>query len=370
MKRSLDKIQISGFKSIRQLDEFPLGNLNILVGANGAGKSNFIDYFRMLRAMAEGNLQGFITKKGGADSFFYNGPKETKQINSHLVFGENQYRFILEPSADGLMVKSEEVFWEGKGRWDYEGGGGSESHLPNWKDMKSQWGPWPSVEAYVYNAVSNWTVYHFHDTSFTAPMRREQPLRDNRALNPDASNIAAYLLYLQKNSTQRYDRIKESIKLVAPFFDDFSLEPEKKGENELIRLEWRQKSSSFPFQPWDFSDGTLRFICLATTLLQPSICAPSTVLIDEPELGLHPFALDVLAGLIREASENTQLIISTQSVSLLNHFAPSEIIIVDRDSGASTFKHLVESDYDTWLEEYSLGELWQKNVFEGGPRYE
>ncbi|MBN1845639.1 MAG: AAA family ATPase [Sedimentisphaerales bacterium] len=370
MKGPLDKIQLSGFKSIRQLEEFPLGNLNILVGCNGAGKSNFIDFFRMLRAMSEGNLTGFITKKGGADSFFYNGPNETRQIKSHLIFGKNQYRSILEPSAIGLMVKIEEVLWTGNNKWTCIGGGQNESRLPDFKNMKSSWGDWPSIEAHVYETVSSWSVYHFHDTSFTAPMRREQHLRDNRILNPEASNIAAYLFYLQRNHAQRYERIKESVKLVAPFFDDFLLEPETKGENELIRLEWRQRGSSFPFQPWDFSDGTLRFICLATLLLQPSLQLPSTVLIDEPELGLHPFALDVLAGLMREASESTQLIVSTQSASLLNHFTPSEVIVVDRESGASTFKHLEESDFASWLEEYSLGELWQKNVFEGGPRHE
>ncbi|MFA7013683.1 MAG: AAA family ATPase, partial [Desulfobacterales bacterium] len=126
--------------------------------------------------------------------------------------------------------------------------------------------------------------------------------------------------------------------------------------------------SSFPFQPWQLSDGTIRFICLAAALLQPS--PPATVVIDEPELGLHPFALDVLAGLFRDASERTQLVVSTQSAGLLNHFEPDDVIVVDRELGASRFRRLDASSLAAWLEDFSLGELWQKNVFDGGPSHE
>ena len=156
--------------------------------------------------------------------------------------------------------------------------------------------------------------------------------------------------------------------MVVPFFDDFLLEPLKKGDEELLRLEWRQKGTTFPFQPYHFSDGTIRFICLATALLQPNL--PSTIVIDEPELGLHPYALDLLAELFRETSQRTQLIVSTQSAYLLNHFNPEETVVVDREEGASRFRRLEKEPLKAWLEEFALGELWQKNVLEGGPRYE
>jgi predicted ATPase len=367
MKYPLKKLSVNGFKSIRSLD-IELKNFNVLVGANGAGKSNFVDFFRMLRAMSEEGLQEFVLRKGGADGFFFEGPKQTPEVSAHLYFGENEYRFSLAPTSSGLMLKSEEIMYTPKGSWQYEGSAQLESGLKTWKDKASRWGPWKAAEAHVYEAVSNWIVYHFHDTSLTAPMRREQPVRDNRQFNSNASNVAAFLYNLRESYPQSFDRIRLTIQLVAPFFDEFLLGPELKGENEVIRLEWRQKGSSFPFQPWQFSDGTIRFICLATALLQPN--PPSTIVIDEPELGLHPFALDVLAGLMREAAERTQLVVSTQSVSLLNHFSPDDIIIVDRESGASTFHRLDEKSLASWLEEYSLGELWQKNVIDGGPRSE
>ncbi len=369
MAKSLDKISIEGFKSIRSLENLELSNINILVGANGAGKSNFVDFFRMLRAMAEGGLVSFVTKKGGADGFFFNGPKETQKIKAQLKFAQNEYRCTLEPTATNeLMIKDESILWTGGGGWKYKGGGKLESEINKWKDQRSPWGSYKGVEAYVYEAISSWVVYHFHDTSSSSPMRRDHSVRDWRELNPDASNIAAFLLKIKRSHKERYNRIIKTIQLIAPFLEDFILEPEQKGENELIRLEWRQKGSPYPFQPWHFSDGTIRFICLTTALLQPS--PPSTIVIDEPELGLHPFALDTLGGLLKDASERTQIIVSTQSASLLNHFDANEVIIVDREAGASRFRRLDPETLTEWLKDFSLGELWQKNIFSGGPSNE
>jgi predicted ATPase len=215
--------------------------------------------------------------------------------------------------------------------------------------------------------VASWTVYHFHDTSSTAPMRRDCSARDFRELRSDAGNIAAFLLRMREETRARYERIRETIQLVAPFLDDFVLEPQKKGESELVRLEWRQRGSTFPFQPWQFSDGTIRFICLATALLQPK--PPSTVVIDEPELGLHPYALEVLAQLLKESSQRTQLIASTQSAPLLNQFEPQHVVVVERVDGASHFRRLEPEPLAEWLKDFALGELLQKNIIEAGPTH-
>ncbi len=369
MPKPLNTISIQGFKSIQLIKDLKLENLNVLVGANGAGKSNFVDFFRMLRAMTEGGLTSFVTKKGGADGFFYNGLKETTYITAHLKFGENEYRFILEPTtSNNLMVKGESVLWTGGGTWTTYGGGILEAHIKDWKGKRSRRGNYPGPESYVYDSVSSWIVYHFHDTSYTASMRRHHSVRDRRELNHDASNIAAFLFFIKNYYPERYKRIIETIQFIAPFFDDFLLEPEQIGEDEVIRLEWRQKGSSYPFQPSHFSDGTIRFICLTTALLQPT--PPSTILIDEPELGLHPFALDVLAGMFKDASERTQIIVSTQSATLLNHFEANQVIVVDRQAGASRFRRLDQDLLAEWLKEFALGELWQKNIFDGGPSNE
>ena len=369
MGQPLDSLSLFGFKSIRELKDFKLGKLNLLVGANGSGKSNFVSFFRMLRAMSEERLVNFVTENGGADVFFGGGPKETPEIEAHLQFGFNEYCFSLAPTASvQLMLKRESTLYTQGGGWKHHPSGGTESQLKKWKERNSRWGKYPGAESYVYAAISSWMVYHFHDTSTTAGMRRDHSIRDWRELSPDASNIASFLYRLKSNTPEFFEEIRETVQIIAPFFDDFLLEPEKQGAHEVVRLEWRQKGSSYPFQPWQLSDGTIRFVCLATALLQPN--PPSTVIVDEPELGLHPFALDVLAGLMKSAAERTQLIISTQSASLLNYFDPTEVIVVDRESGSSRFRRLDAEPLAEWLKDFSLGELWQKNVFDGGPACE
>ena len=343
--------------------------MNILAGPNGAGKSNLIGFFRMLRAMADCRFETFIRENGGADGFFFNGPKETKRITAKLEFGSNKYRFALEtPVASEMLITDEAALYTGgeyPSDWRVWAGSKKESALPSWKGRKSTWGDYLSSEAYVFLEVSSWMVYHFHDTSRLAPVRRDCSARDFRELAADAGNLAAFLLQISRENAFLYQRIRETIQLIAPFFDDFILEPQMKGENELVRLEWRQKGSAFPFQPTQLSDGTIRFICLATALLQPR--PPSTIIIDEPELGLHPVALEALSAMIHEMSLRAQLVVSTQSAPLLDHFDPEQVILVERSEGASVFRRLERDALEQWITDYSLGELVRKNVIETGP---
>ncbi len=368
MGTSIDKITLKGFKSIKRLEDFRLRKLNVLIGANGAGKSNFVDFFRMLRAFADEAFQEFVEEQGGGDSFFFRGPKDNSSISARLVFDANSYEFTLKPAADGsLRMTSEEV---GFGSSTQTLSAGSrESALKANKDAKSKWQKNTyGVPHYVYESVSNWTVYHFHDTSSLSPMRRDGSVRDNMRLRSDASNLAAFLLELRNEESGSYTLICDTIRLIAPFFDDFLLRPQKKGNNELVRLEWQQKGSDFPFQPTQLSDGTIRFICLATALSQPE--PPATIIIDEPELGLHPFAISILASLIKSASERMQVVISTQSATLLDYFEAEDIVVVKRKKGRSEFERLNAEALSSWLEDYSVGELWQKNVVQGGPTHE
>lgn len=374
MGMDLKTVTIRGFKSIELLEDFQPQKLNVLIGANGAGKSNFVDFFRMLRALADEVFQKFVNDQGGGDGMFFNGPQYTREINSHLEFGENVYEFDLTPTTgSGIQISEERVQYTGGrgiGSLRTIGSGSSESRLRSLKNepARSPWGTGRGVPGHVHDAVSNWTVYHFHDTSKLAPMRRDQPLRDYDRLRHDASNIAAYLNHLQKKWENTYTLIRDTIRLIAPFFDDFLLRPQVRGPVEQIGLEWTQKGSDFPFQPHHLSDGTIRFICLTTALIQPT--PPATIVIDEPELGLHPFAISVLADLIRSASKRTQVIISTQSPTLLDYFEPKDVVVVNRVEGRSTLERLDEAGLKQWLDEYSVGELWQKNVVRGGPSHE
>lgn len=344
---ALEKITIRGFKSIRALEAFELKGLNLLIGANGAGKSNFVDFFRFLREYLHGphRLDNFVRSNGKADAFLFNGPKATQEIFVHLVSSLHQddLNLILRANLDGELTE----LWSGQ-----ENEGGAESPLAD--PMDTSW----------ESAFTSF-VYHFHDTSTTAAMRRDQYLHEWRELKPDAGNIAAFLYRLRQTDKDRYAEIRYHVRLVAPYFDDFILKPEQSGPAQQIRLEWRQKGNSTEFQPYQFSDGTIRFICLAAALLQPT--PPDVIVIDEPELGLHPFALGVLASMLRQASDRSQIIVSTQSAPLLDAFEPEEVIVVDRENGASRFRRLEAGPLQDWLQDYSLGQLWQKNVLEGSP---
>jgi predicted ATPase len=356
---ALETITIRGFKSIRALEAFELKGLNLLIGANGAGKSNFVDFFRFLRAYLQGRKDIFVELNGKADAFLFNGPKATQQILVHLESSPHRYDqyvldLILTPTLTGELT---DLLTEGPRRLRNGQRNAGSAESPSTDLMDTSW----------ESAFSSF-VYHFHDTSTTAAMRRDQPLRDWRELKADAGNIAAYLHQLKKTDENRYAEIRYHVQLIAPYFDDFILDPQESGPHELVRLEWRQKGNSTPFQPYQFSDGTMRFICLATALLQPN--PPGAIVIDEPELGLHPFALGVLASMLRQASDRSQIIVSTQSAPLLDSFEPEEVIVVDRENGASRFRRLEAEPLQDWLQEYSLGQLWQKNVLEGGPVHE
>lgn len=238
------------------------------------------------------------------------------------------------------------------------------------KDEKDQPGRSSPVGVpyYVYRALSRWVVYHFHDTSATAGVRRQGPLNDNEVLRPNAENLAAFLYRLRETHPGHYQKARDVIRLAAPFFDDFKLRPVPVNP-DLIQLEWLQKDSEYPFRANQLSDGTLRFICLAAALLQPDV--PATVLFDEPELGLHPYALTLLASLFRQAAPGArptrQVIVSTQSAQLLNEFAPEEVVVVERSHGQSVFRRLDSAKLSEWLQDYTLGELWQKNILGGRP---
>ncbi|PID27118.1 MAG: recombinase RecF [Candidatus Cloacimonadota bacterium] len=361
MKKPLEKLTIEGFKSIRELKDFKLSNLNLIIGGNGAGKSNFIEFFRMLSAMMKKDgLKEFIAKNGGADSFLFGGPKTSSKIYVDMSFGLNGYEFELAPTDDGyFLVNREYRHFHGFPFPKNLGNGNFNPVLPN--DVEEGNASW-----HTYEAITSWKIYHFHDTSKESGMRRGQDINHNEKLYTDGSNIAAFLYMLREKHPKSYQDIIDAITLVIPFFDDFILTI---NFDDKIKLDWRQKGlRDFPMRPTHLSDGSIRFICLATALLQPD--PPSTIIIDEPELGLHPAAIEILAELIQASSNRTQIIISTQSPALIDHFSIEDIIVVNRENGASIFKRLEEKDFKIWLESYSIGELWSKDIISGSPVYE
>ena len=363
---SIDWITIKGFKSIKSISKMPLKNINVLIGPNGSGKSNFIGVFSLLNSVRNGRLQYYTRRAGGADKILHFGSDETDHISVHISFEDemNQYSITLTPDQlDSMFPSKEFVYFWNRATHDepyreFLSGSGREAKICE-SGLKR-------VSRYVQKHLERWKVYQFHDTGFSSPIKKNCDINDNSFLRPDGSNLAAFLYLLRKNHHNSYRKIRNTVHLVAPFIDDFILRPIALNEDK-IRLEWKHKDREDYFDGSSLSDGSLRFIALTTLLLQPSDKRPSVILLDEPELGLHPYAITILASLVRSVAIKTQVILATQSSLLLDHFEPSEVIVASRADGATALTRLNESDLESWLQDYTLGQLWRKNEIGGRP---
>jgi predicted ATPase len=368
----LRRITLNGFKSIKAMD-LDLRPLNVLIGANGAGKSNLVSFFKMLNEMMAGRLQQYIGTTGRAQSLLHFGPKVTPQIEATLEFelknGVDTYHMrLFHAAGDTLVFADESLSFLQTGHKKPKSvplkAGHEETRIGQEAEKEDAAAKVAKVFRHLLNHCR---VYHFHDTSPTARVRQYCYIGDNRWLMPDAGNLAAFLLRLrEENGGDVYKRIVTTIRLIAPFFNDFVLEPTGPNRQDLI-LNWRDKGSDQIFGPHQLSDGTLRAMCLATLLMQPESELPELIIVDEPELGLHPYALNVIAALFKKASHHTQILISTQSSSFLDNFDPEDIVTVNREGDESQFVRPDAEKLAAWLEEYSLGEIWEKNVIGGGP---
>ena len=364
----LKRIEIKGFRSIKEM-MLEIRPLNVLIGANGAGKSNLIAFFKLVNELMGGRLQQHIGATGRATANLYFGPKITPQMEAELEFevenGTDTYRMrLFHAAGDSLLFAEEELSFHQTGfprpRIAPLGSGHQETRIG---DKAEEGEPAARTLRYLLNHCR---VYHFHDTSPTARIRQYCYVGDNRWLMPDAANLAAILYELRSHREIEYRRIVETVRQVAPFFDDFSLDRSGSSQRDII-LNWRHRNSDLVFGPHQLSDGTLRAICLISLLMQPKENLPILIVVDEPELGLHPYALKVIAALLRAASRHTQVLVSTQSSAFIDSFEPEDIVVVERKGEATEFSRPDAEMLGAWLDDYLLGEVWEKNVIGGGP---
>ena len=369
----IDRIRIQNFKSIRDSGEVYIRPINVLIGPNGVGKSNFISFFKLLNRIYERKLQKYIGQSGDAERLLYFGHKGSRFLQGEVVFKDeedrvnNLYDFRLVPDRRGMLVFDKEYggynkntlnYQDSKESWnflDMGNDGGRESELQYKKTRRFN---------FINQYFQGLKAFHFHDTSDESSLKVVAWLYDNDFLREDGSNLPAFLYMIQERFPPAFRMIEYTIRSIAPFFERFDLKPNALNE-KTISLRWIEKDYEGYFDAHDLSDGTLRFIALTTLLLQPY--PPKTIILDEPELGLHPFAIHKLAAIIQKASANSQIIISTQSVNLLDMFEPEDVLVVNRKEGASTFERQDSKSLANWLKEYSLGELWEKNVIGGRP---
>ncbi|HEV7487538.1 MAG TPA: AAA family ATPase [Thermoanaerobaculia bacterium] len=363
--RRLESLTVRNFKSIRD-QTLHLAALNIFIGGNGSGKSNLIEVFRFLREIVNQNLAGYTARKGGADALLHFGRKTSPTMDVRVEFADspkvsNAYRVGLTgTNEDQLVIENETAYFHEKAHYK-----GPYIHPVTQFAAESKLRGDAHISArQILQDLESYWVYHFHDTSDSAPLKATNDVDDNRFLRPQAENLAAFLYWLQEKHPDHMANIRDTVRQIAPFFDRFQLAPLRLNPSK-IKLEWQEKGTDSYFNASAMSDGTLRFICLATLLLQPTL--PPLVLLDEPELGLHPAAITLLANLLASAATRTQVMVATQSVTLVNQFEPTQVWTVDRSGHESVFRHLSEAGMAGWLDDYALGELWEKNVLGARP---
>lgn len=339
----IKSVQAAGYRSLKGIS-IDLRPLNIIIGENGAGKSNLLGLFELLRNMANQDLEFYTAKNGGVETLLYRGEQGCAEtITIDVEIDGNRYFCALVPTFSGRFVVKEEYTVNCNATELLAKSGENESALKLAFD-----GP-PLL---FKGTFSNYFIYHFHDTSNTARIKKTGAIHDNQFLRSQGENLAAFLYAIKE--TKNYQKIVQTVQRVVPFFQDFVLQPDKYNE-EQIRLQWRSRGSDKCFDANSLSDGTLRFICLVTLLMQPQL--PAIILLDEPELGLHPYALQLLGGLLKSASALTQIVLCTQSVTLINQFECEDIIVVNQQNGASKFERMVKKDFTIWLGKYQVNEL-------------
>jgi len=375
-KSHILKIDLSGFKSIKK-QSISLTQVNVFIGANGAGKSNLISFFALMKSLIYKNFQLYVGQSGGADDILYYSSKHTKDINGKILLRLNElnmtYDFALTYASRGTLLINNETLYNEEIKSAEQQSVSKESEMINEKEFEP-----------IKNFIDKIRYYHFRDASETSRIKQQVNIDDNIYLKSNGANLPAYLYMLKQVYPKYYDRIIRYIQMILPFFDTFVLEKEKLNPNKIM-LKWKEKSSDLIFYPHQLSDGSLRIMILITLLLLPESEMPSLIILDEPEPGVHSSGIEVIASLIKQASIHSQIIIATQSAELLDYFEVNDVVVVERPQIAiendginqtisitgidkqTIFTRLDHNKLDDWLTEYPLSELWAKNVLGGRP---
>ena len=353
---NMDKVKIEGYKSIKSL-ELKLEPINIFIGSNGSGKSNLLSFFELLQNIYIQNLEEYIVLRGGMEKFLHKGDKITSEISARLWLKKNGYSFTLKAGEEAFIFVKEGLWYNGN---PYVTNPTDIATLSTESNLRFNHMPRASYIREYLNALRK---YHFHDTGQNSPFSKESSVANDKFFLYDkGENLAAYLYNIFEESHSVYNLIVKTIQTIAPYFLDFVFRPDRGGN---IRLRWQSKHSNVIYGVNNLSDGTIRFIALTVLFMQPEL--PETIIIDEPELGLHPYAIAKLAGMIKSvAAKNCQVIIATQSTDLISHFEAENIITVDQINGESLFNRLDSESLNQWLEDYTIDDLWKRNIISGG----
>ena len=372
---AIESVHIRGFRSLANVEVNDIPNAAVFIGANGSGKSNFIRFFEMMSWMLRSRrLAEFVEKQGGADDQLFGGNRVTPRIEAEIRMrtdaGRNDYKFSLSHAHPDRFFFSEECFRfnrddrPSEAPWVPLGSAHEEARIVEAAQAVGPQDFNPTTASVIVNLLRECSVYQFHDTSDSSNFKKRCDIEDNIRLRSDGGNLAAILHRLEREDIKRFELINKQISRILPVFDRFEIE-ESYGK---VLLRWKGKEKSKTFGAHLTSDGSLRFFALATLLNLPSGMLPDILLLDEPELGLHPAAVSLVGGMIKSLAVDRQIIIATQSPLLVDSFGLDEIFVLELQEGRTKFRKLKPDDYQAWLDDsFTPGELWQKNLLGGRP---
>lgn len=371
----IERIHIQGFRSLADVEFSPGAGANVLIGANGSGKSNFVKFFNMLSWMLKSRqLAEFVGIEGGADDQLHGGNETTPRLDAEIAIrtdtGRNDYRFKLAFAHPDQLLFVDEAFrysrFDGNAPWNSLGSGHREALIVEARQPNE---PEPASEVrartarVVTHLLRDCAAYQFHNTGATSKFKKNWDADESGYMRADGGNLPAILYRLEQEDRRRYDVICRHIRRVLPGFDRFEIE-EQYGK---VALRWRSKHSDKTYGAHLTSDGSLRFFALATLLNLPAEMLPGVLLLDEPELGLHPKAVALVGDMILALAESRQIIVATQSPLLVDAFELDQVFVLELEDGRTVLSPRETHQLREWLEDYTLGELWQKNLLGGRP---
>ncbi len=374
MPNLIESLRIKGFHSLADIEVESLPKATVLIGANGSGKSNLIRFFEMMSWMLGSHrLAEFVQREGGADDQLFGGSKVSPRMEAEIAMrtekGRNDYRFTLAYAhPDRFMFTDEALRFSQAVRdteapWQHLGSGHSEARIVEAAQSGEHGEVNPTTARVLVHLLRRCAVYQFHDTSKDSHLKKRWDAEDNHYLKSNGGNLAAILLRLEREDIRRFELICDYIRRTLPVFDRFEIE-EDYGK---VLLRWRAKMMDKAIGAHLTSDGSLRLFALVTLLNLPSEMLPDVLLLDEPELGLHPAAAALVGDMIKRLSEERQIIVATQSPLLVDAFDLDEIVVLELRDGRTEVHRYDESAYRDWLDDYTTGELWQKNLLGGRP---
>lgn len=374
--KKINHIHIGGFRRLHDLD-LPVRPLMVLIGANGVGKTSLLDSLGLLSASAAGGLNSKLSELGGVTSILTRG-KETDAVTLLVdmeVPGHEplEYQVCIETKGTGYAISHEvlsqrregfsEPFKHIESRYSQIQYFETEERRlvhPEWEHdpLETSLSQVPKMfrePEELRRILGSATQYHALDVSPRSPVKLPQQMKPADLPGADGSELVSYLYYLREQDPARFESIVDSLKAAFESLDGLNFPPVAAG---MLTMTWNDRSFSKPIYMHELSEGTLRFLWLVSLLQSPGL---STItMIDEPEVSLHPELLSLLAELMREASQRTQLIVATHSDRLIRFLRPEEVVVMDIDAnGCATATWADEMNLEEWLKEYSLDEVWR-----------